>query len=408
VVAITLDGITVRYVVGPGPTKRMHAPRQRLGPGNTGPSGGAGGVDALADLSLDIPSGELLVLTGPSGSGKTTLLRTVAGLEQPVRGTLRLDGRVATHLPPGARDVALVSQFESLFPHLTVEENLGFALRVRKLSEVETTERVHAEARVLGLWSKLRRRPRELSSGERQKAALGRATTRRAGIYLLDEPLAGTDAGERDHLRREFQRLQRGLGVTTVYVTHDQRDAMALGDRIAVLERGRLVQVAEPLVLYRQPVNLFVAGFFGSPPMGLIRGRLRDDGSTAWIDVNGVPLRLLPPQRAALAAERHDETIVVGIRADAVHLGAASQHEWSRQLDMVVRAVEPLGSHTVVALTPPGATAAAADRLYTTVPHLQRSVRGEHRTVTVDLRQSFVFDAVTGRRLWSEIESYAQ
>jgi multiple sugar transport system ATP-binding protein len=387
VVAITLEGVTVRYTGSPGTAER---------------------VDALHDLSLHIGSAELLVLAGPSGSGKTTVLRTIAGLERPVRGVVRLDGRVANDLPPGARDVALVNQFESLFPHLNVEENMGFALRVRKVPEAETAERVRAEARVLGLWSKLRRHPRQLSSGERQKAALGRATTRRAGIYLLDEPLSGTDAGERDHLRRELQRLQRGLGVTTVYVTHDQRDAMALGHRIAVLDRGRLAQVDAPLTLYRRPANLFVAGFIGAPPMGLIRGRLRDDGSTAWVDVDGVALRLLPAQRAALAAEHHGGTIVVGLRAAAVHLGPEPRHEWSRHLDMVVRGIEPLGPATVVALTPPGATVAAADRVYATVPRIDRSVRGERRTVTLDLRHSFIFDAATGRCLSSEVDSYAQ
>jgi multiple sugar transport system ATP-binding protein len=386
-VAITLDGVTVRYA---------------------GSSEGEEPFTALEDLSLDIGSGELLVLAGPSGSGKTTVLRTIAGLERPARGVVRLDGRLANQLPPGARDVALVSQYESLFPHLTVEQNLGFALRVRRLPPDETAQRVEAEARVLGLWSKLRRHPRQLSSGERQKAALGRATTRRPGVYLLDEPLAGVDAGEREHLRRELRRLQRGLGVTTVYVTHDQRDAMALGDRIAVLDRGSLVQVAEPLVVYRHPANLFVAGFFGSPPMGLVRGPLRDDGSTAWIDAGGVPVRLLPAQRAAVAPSGHGGTVVLGVRADAVHLGDEPRHEWSRHLDMVIRGVEPVGPYTVVALTPPDATALTADRLYTTVPPSRRPVLGDRCRVTIDLRHSFVFDATTGRCVYSDADSYAQ
>jgi multiple sugar transport system ATP-binding protein len=386
VVAITLDGITVRY---PG-TSRGHR------------------VNALDDLSLDIGSGELLVLAGPSGSGKTTVLRTVAGLEQPVSGVVRLDGRVANQVPPGARDVALVSQFESLMPHLTVEQNLGFALRLRKLPASETAQRVEAEARVLGLWSKLRRHPRQLSSGERQKTALGRATTRRPGIYLLDEPLAGVDAGEREHLRRELQRLQHGLGVTTVYVTHDQRDAMALGDRIAVLDRGGLAQVAEPLTLYRQPANLFVAGFIGAPPMGLIRGPLHDDGSTAWIDAGGMPVRLLPAQRAAVMAGASGRTVVLGVRADAVHLGDGPRHESSRRLDMVIRSVEPVGPYTVVALTPPHVTAVTADRLYATVPPSRRPAPGERCAVAIDMRRSFVFDAATGRCLFSDAGSYAR
>jgi multiple sugar transport system ATP-binding protein len=379
VVAITLDGVTVRY--------SEHA------------EGAGRGVNALDDLSLEITSGELLVLAGPSGSGKTTVLRTIAGLEHPVRGVVRIDGQIANEMPPGARNVALVSQYESLFPHLNVEQNLGFALRLRKVPADETARRVRAEARVLGLWSKLRRHPHDLSSGERQKAALGRATTRKPGVYLLDEPLAGLDAGERDHLRRELQRLQRGMGVTTVYVTHDQRDAMALGDRIAVLDRGRLMQVDEPLTLYQLPANLFVARFFGVPPMGLIRGHLHDDGSTAWLETGGVPLRLLPSQRAAIAAAEHGAAVVVGVRAGGVQMGRGPQHEWSRHLDMVVRGVEPLGRATVVSLTPAADRVNHTDRLYTTVAPAVRPAIGERCTVTVDLRRSFVFDASTGQRL---------
>jgi ABC-type sugar transport system ATPase subunit len=378
VVAITLDGVTVRY--------REH------------PKGAGRGVNALDDLSLDVVSGELLVLAGPSGSGKTTVLRTIAGLEQPVRGIVRINGQIANQLPPGARNVALVAQYESLFPHLNVEQNLGFALRLRKVPADETARRVRAEARVLGLWSKLRRHPHDLSSGERQKAALGRATTRKPGIYLLDEPLAGLDAGERDHLRRELRRLQRGLGVTTIYVTHDQRDAMALGDRIAVLDHGRLMQIDDPLTLYQLPANLFVARFFGAPPMGLIRGRLHDDGSTAWLDAGGVPLRLLQSQRAAIATAEHSNTIVVGVRVAGVEMGQGAAHEWSRHLDMIVRGVEPLGRATIVSLTPV-ASPEHSDRLYTIVTPASRPVIGERCTVSIDLRRSFVFDANTGRRL---------
>jgi multiple sugar transport system ATP-binding protein len=384
VVAITLEGITVRY------------------------PGSDDGVNALENLSLHIASGELLVLAGPSGSGKTTVLRTIAGLEQPVHGIVRIDGRIANHMPPGARDVALVAQYESLFPHLTVEQNLGFALQVRKLPADETARRVRAEARVLGLWSKLGKRPRQLSSGERQKAALGRATTRKPKVYLLDEPLAGLDAGEREHVRRELRRLQRGLGVTTVYVTHDQRDAMAVGDRIAVLNGGRLAQVGEPMALHRLPANLFVAGFFGSPPMGLIRGVLHDDGSTAWLDVGGAPVRLLPGQRTAIAAETHGEQIALGLRADAVHLGDGPPGEWARNLDVVVRGVEPLGPATVVALAPDSPTALPDDRLYAIVAPSNQPARGTRRTVTIDLRQSLVFDASTGTRLCAATDSYAK
>ena len=383
-VAITLEGVTVRY------------------------PGAGDDVYALEDLSLHIVSGELLVLAGPSGSGKTTVLRTIAGLEQPVRGNVWIEGRNVNQVPPGARDVALVTQAESLFPHLTVEQNLSFALQVRKLPAEETARRVRAEARVLGLWSKLGRRPRQLSSGERHKAALGRATTRKPRIYLFDEPLAGLDAGEREHVRRELRRLQRGLGVTTVYVTHDQREAMALGDRIAVLDRGRLSQVGEPMTLHRLPANLFVAGFFGSPPMGLLRGRLHDDGSTAWIDVGGAPLRLLPSQRAAISDGTHGDHVVFGLRATAVRVGDGPGEQWARSLDVVIRGVEPLGPATIVALAPDSPTASPADRLYATVAPSSRPARGARCTVTIDLRHSLIFDASTGIRLCSTADSHAQ
>jgi multiple sugar transport system ATP-binding protein len=384
VVAITLEGVTVRY------------------------AGRAGGrVAALDGLSLDIASGELLVLAGPSGSGKTTVLRVIAGLEQPVRGAVRIDGRDVSRVAPGERDVALVSQFQSLFPHLTVEQNLRFALDLRNVPENETAQRVTAEARVLGLWSLLRRRPKTLSTGERQRAAIGRATTRRPAIYLFDEPLAGLDPAERDRVRRELQRLQHGLGVTTVYVTHDQRDAMALGDRVAVLDAGRLAQVAEPLMLYRNPRNLFVAQFFGSPPMGIVRGLLRDDGSTAWIDVGGAPLRLLPAQRTAVADSAAGDVLAVGLRTTAVHLGEEPQRWWSRSLDMVVTNIEPMGATTVVALTPSGTRAGTPDRMYATVAPTQQPARGERVRVTVDMRNSHVFDVRTGMRLFSS-HSYTE
>jgi ABC-type sugar transport system ATPase subunit len=385
VVAITLDGVTVRYAERSGDR-----------------------VDALDDLNLDIATGELLVLAGPSGSGKTTVLRTIAGLEEPVRGTVRIDGVVVNGTAPGQRDVALVSQYDSLFPHFDVEQNLGFALQLRKLPADETARRVHAEARVLGLVTKLRRRPKELSSGERQKAALGRATTRRPRVYLLDEPLAGLDQGERARVRRELRGLQRGFGVTTVYVTHDQHDAMALGDRVAILDRGRLVQVADPLTLYRMPANLFVATFVGTPPMGVLRGRFHDDGSTAWIDVGGTALRLLPAQRAAVASQTHGDTLVLGMRASAVALDHDVQHEWSRHLDVVVRGIEPLGSATVLMFAPAGTVAASPELLYAMVRPTEHHMRGQRRQVTVDMRECFLFDGVSGRRLSAGRNPYAE
>lgn len=373
-VAITLEDICVRY-------GEQHSGRPL----------------ALRDLNLHVASGELLVLAGPSGSGKSTVLRTIAGLEIPIAGTVRIDGRDVRGLSPGQRDIAFVSQFQSLFPHLNVEQNLQFALQLRKVPQAETRRRVTAEARVLGLWSKRLRRPNTLSTGERQRAALGRATTRRPAIYLFDEPLAGLDPAERDRMRRELHRLQRGLGVTTVYVTHDQREAMALGTRVAVLDAGRVVQVDEPLALYRRPETLFVAEFLGTPPMGLLRGRLRDDGSTAWVDLGDASLRLLPEQRAVVGSVGFDDAAAIGVRAPAVHLAEHPPEPWTRRLRLHVATIEPLGAQTVVGLAP-STRDAATSRLYATVPPTHRVVVGTQVDVTIDMRDSFVFDVATGRR----------
>lgn len=374
-VAITLEGICVRYG------------EQR-----------SGRPLALRDLNLHVASGELLVLAGPSGSGKSTVLRTIAGLETPIAGTVRIDGRDVGGLSPGERDVAFVSQYQSLFPHLNVEQNLEFALRLRKVPQAETKRRVAAEARVLGLWPKRLRRPSTLSTGERQRAALGRATTRRPAIYLFDEPLAALDPAERDRMRRELHRLQRGLGVTTVYVTHDQREAMALGTRVAVLDAGQVVQVDEPLALYRRPDTLFVAEFLGTPPMGLLRGPLRDDGSTAWVDLGDASLRLLPEQRAVAGSVGIDTAVAIGVRAPAVRLGAhPPQQPWARRLRLHVTSVEPLGAQTVMGLAP-STQGPVSSRLYATVPPTHRVMVGAQVDVTIDMRDSFVFDVDTGQR----------
>jgi multiple sugar transport system ATP-binding protein len=376
VVDVRLDGITVELVGDHG---------QR--------------ASALRDCSLHVRSGELLVLVGPSGSGKSTLLRTIAGLETPSAGTVEIDGVVVNRQSVADRDVALVSQFDTLLSHMTVEENLGFPLRLRKVSREETAARVGAEARTLGLWAKLRRRPRQLSSGERQKAALGRATTRRPRVFLFDEPLAALDAGERERVRRELRTLQRGLGVTSIYVTHDQRDAMALGDRVAVLHRGRVAQIGEPMAVYADPADLFVARFFGSPPLGILEGPVHDDGTTAWIDVHGTAVRLQPPHRRA--ARTHAATrLALGLRADAVTFDRVdAADEWSRDVPLVVDRVEPMGATTVVALRPADAPRHDGSLLHTTVRPGVRVDRGDRLVTTLDLRDALLFDALTGARI---------
>lgn len=360
-------------------------------------------VTALDRLTLHVRSGELLTLVGPSGSGKSTLLRAIAGVEDVSTGTIAIGDRIVNDLTPRERDIALVAQYDTLLPHLTVEQNLGFPLSLRKVSADETTRRVRAEARALGLWPKLRRRPRQLSSGERQKAALGRATTRRPQVYLFDEPLAALDAGERGRVRRELRQVQRGMGITAIYATHDQRDAMALGDRVAVLSRGRIIQVDEPMRVWASPADLFVARFFGDPPLGLVQGPLHDDGSTAWIEVSGAALRLHERQRAAVARRGTGPEIAVGLRADAVRIDD-DEHPWGawhRRLPAIVSAVEPTGASTTVTLVPGQTSGDGPSRLFASVAPTRHVERGAQVTATIDLQRSFVFDVLTGERLHS-------
>ena len=360
-------------------------------------------VTALDRLTLHVRSGELLTLVGPSGSGKSTLLRAIAGVEDVSTGTIAIGDRIVNDLTPRERDIALVAQYDTLLPHLTVEQNLGFPLSLRKVSADETTRRVRAEARALGLWPKLRRRPRQLSSGERQKAALGRATTRRPQVYLFDEPLAALDAGERGRVRRELRQVQRGMGITAIYATHDQRDAMALGDRVAVLSRGRIIQVDEPMRVWASPADLFVARFFGDPPLGLVQGPLHDDGSTAWIEVSGAALRLHERQRAAVARRGTGFEIAVGLRADGVRIDddEHAHGAWHRRLPAVVSAVEPTGASTTVTLVPGQTSGDGPSRLFASVAPTRHVERGAQVTATIDLQRSFVFDVLTGERLHS-------
>src|SRR5437660_497692 len=238
-----------------------------------------GGQVAVADATFEAADGELIVLVGPSGCGKSTLLRIIAGLESPTSGTVRIGGRIVNEVAPKDRDVAMVFQSYALYPHMTVAENLGFSLKLRGHSRGELARRVRESAEVLGLAGLLERLPRELSGGQRQRVALGRALVRDPAVFLLDEPLSNLDAKLRAGVRTEIARLHRRLGATMIYVTHDQIEAMTLGQRIVVLDRGELQQIDTPMRVYERPANLFVAGFIGSPAMNFLRGRIvRQDG----------------------------------------------------------------------------------------------------------------------------------
>src|SRR5262249_2280669 len=257
-----------------------------------------GGVAALNDVSLELVDGEFLVLVGPSGCGKTTLLRTIAGLESASSGRILIGDLDVTALPPKQRDVAMVFQDYALYPHLTVEQNLGLGLKLRKIPRDERKTRVRSVAEMLGLADLLRRKPAQLSGGQQQRVAIGRAVVREPVVYLLAEPLSNLDAQLRARTRAELARLRDRLRVTTVYVTHDQVEAMTLGDRVAVLKDGELQQVATPQVLFNEPANVFVAGFIGSPEMNLVHAE--HVGGTIRFGGHALPIPAgaeLPPGR---------------------------------------------------------------------------------------------------------------
>ncbi|GAA1105145.1 ABC transporter ATP-binding protein [Nocardiopsis metallicus] len=310
------------------------------------------GTRAVNDLSLDIQDGEFLVLVGPSGCGKTTALRMVAGLEQISEGTVRIGDQVVNDVPARDRDVAMVFQSYALYPHLNIFENIAFGLRLRKVPKAEIDKRVREVARVLELEEHLTRKPGNLSGGQRQRVAMGRAIVREPRAFLMDEPLSNLDAKLRVQMRAQIARIQRDLGVTTVYVTHDQTEAMTLGDRVAVMKRGVLQQVGPPQELYDHPCNLFVAGFVGSPGMNLICVELHEDGETGRFRVRvgdqylDLPESLLH-RRPALRGYAGSK-VVVGIRPEDMEDAEIVGGTEGATLTSVADLVEAMGSDVLV------------------------------------------------------------
>jgi len=309
-----------------------------------------GAVTAVATADLEVHPGELMALVGPSGCGKSTLLRLIAGLEEPDGGEVLIGERPVNDVAPGDRDVAMVFQSYALYPHMTVAANLGFGLRVRGTSRAEIEERVSRTARLLGLEDLLSRRPGQLSGGQQQRVALGRAMVRDPGVFLFDEPLSNLDAGLRLRTRDEIAALHRRLGTTMIFVTHDQTEALSLGQRVAVMDQGRILQVGTPDAIYRQPANLFVATFVGSPPINRLGLSLEADGGLA-----GGPFRFAPdrPLDAATLAVRPEDLVIAppGPRPDIAH----AVHE--PDLVATVLRIEALGSEQRVHLDGPADTA---------------------------------------------------
>jgi len=305
------------------------------------PGAAAWSVDGV---SFSVADGEFLVLLGPSGCGKSTTLRMVAGLESITSGELSIDGRVVNHVAAMDRDIAMVFQSYALYPHMTVAENLAFGLRRRKVDATQIAERVRAVADSLGLGELLQRKPHALSGGQRQRVALGRALVREPKVFLFDEPLSNLDATLRVSTRNELVRLHHRLGATMIYVTHDQVEAMTMGQRILVMNRGRLVQIGKPLEVYQQPVDAFVARFLGSPPMNLLKARIGCHGDRRWAECGG----------ARLALDRWSGTdlggnggVLVGIRPEELRLLPPS-HEGDQVLRGNVSGVQLLGAETLV------------------------------------------------------------
>jgi multiple sugar transport system ATP-binding protein len=343
-----------------------------------------GNVQVLHDIELAIADGEFLVLVGPSGCGKSTLLRIIAGLEHVGNGAIAIDGRDVTDLPAKARDIAMVFQSYALYPHMTVAENMAFSLRVRRADKKLIEERVQAAARILNLTEYLKRRPAELSGGQRQRVAMGRAIVRDPKVFLFDEPLSNLDAKLRVSMRSEIKALHQRLKTTTIYVTHDQVEAMTMADRIVVLRDGRIEQIGTPLELYDSPANVFVAEFIGSPAMNMLPGRLSMDGNRRAAVINGGTKIELPPQLAGVDGQ----SILVGIRPEHLSVSHAANG-----LTGKVALVEPTGAQVQIIADVGGrsVTALLNERVLPPV--------GSDIALAPKLDAIHAFDAASGQRL---------
>ena len=346
------------------------------------------GTEAVSSLDIEVEDGEFVVLVGPSGCGKTTALRMVAGLEDVTKGNVWIGDRIVNRVPPKDRDIAMIFQNYALYPHKSAYENMAFALKMRRVPKREIQSRVERAAEVLGLTEVLKKRPRTLSGGQRQRVAMGRAIVREPQAFLMDEPLSNLDAKLRVEMRAEIARLQRDLGVTTLYVTHDQVEAMTLGDRVAVLRDGLLQQLDVPAQLYQHPANLFVAEFIGSPAMNLVPVEPTTSNGGGLLRHNGFVMRL--PERFIEAARREaGREMVVGLRPEHLKVADGTPPDGSATMPAVVDVVEYLGDEQLVHLH------AGEVELVAKLAVEPRLQMGQDVTLTVPLEKLYLFDRET-------------
>ena len=338
---------------------------------------------AVDHLDLEIADAEFLVLVGPSGCGKSTTLRMLAGLEPVDEGTIHIGDRDVTNVQAKNRDIAMVFQSYALYPHMTVAENIGFHLKVKRVPKAERAQRVRDAAKILDLEAFLDRKPAKLSGGQRQRVAMGRAIVRQPQVFLMDEPLSNLDAKLRVQTRTQIAALQRRLAVTTVYVTHDQVEAMTMGDRVAVLDRGVLQQCATPKELFKSPVNLFVAGFIGSPAMNLLPAKVGDDGATH----GSLTVPLTREQRAALSTDE----VTIGVRPEAWEVAE------SGGLDVTVLVVEELGSESFLYCTDD--TSVGDAQIVARAEGLSSATMGDRLSLVPHPDRLHLFETATGKRL---------
>jgi len=352
-----------------------------------------GEVVALEDFSLEVDDREFIVLLGPSGCGKSTALRIVAGLEQPTRGNILIKDQIVNNVEPKRRDVAMVFQNYALYPHMSVYDNIAFGLRMRGLHRHEIDKLVKEAAQNLGLQELLRRKPGELSGGQRQRVALGRAIVRRPVVYLMDEPLSNLDAKLRVQTRAELIKMHRQLQTTFIYVTHDQVEAMTMGDRIAILEQGLLQQVGPPHEVYDRPANVFVAGFIGSPAMNLFPAHLDSRDGDLFAE-SAVGSFRLDAQQARDAVDASDGEAVVGVRPEHLYLAAEGGRPVSATIDAAVDLVEYLGNEAHVTFS------RGDNTLVSRVDARVKLKPGETVPLTVLVENVHLFDRASGRRLY--------